>query len=89
MRCVQGHYNGVVVVRDPDGSEVWRQQLGATAWAVSWRPRNWNKYQDNIIVACTFEPRVWILDADAKVAVNSTQLAYDPLAVAFAPGGTL
>ena len=96
MHCDEGEYNGLLAIRDNEGAEVWSHQLGAAVWAVSWRssrrevaPSSSNKtdVQDSILVACTFEPRVWLLDTGAHLVLRSTSLTCDPLSVAFVPGG--
>ncbi|CDJ30789.1 WD-repeat protein, putative [Eimeria mitis] len=88
-RLAAGQYNGLLVVHDSEGSKIWSHQLDAPVWALAWRPSNSGNAADqgSVLVACTFEPRVWLFDADAKAALRSTQLTYDPLYVEFAPKG--
>lgn len=88
-RCAVGQYNGLLVVHDSEGSELWSHQLDAPVWTLAWRPSDSGKAanQGSILVACTFGPRIWLFDADEEIAIRSTQLAYDPLYVEFAPKG--
>ncbi|CDJ51313.1 WD-repeat protein, putative [Eimeria brunetti] len=88
-RLATGQYNGLLAVNGREGTKLWSHQLDAPVWALAWRPSDCGKAaaQDSTLVACTFEPRVWLFDADAGTALRSTQLPYDPLQVEFAPEG--
>lgn len=92
----QGHFDGSLVVRDEEGSKRWSCQLGAAVWVVAWSPfRREADAETNCqppgktrtLVACTFEPRVWIFAADEEKPVGSADLSCDPLSIAFAPQG--
>ncbi|XP_026194212.1 intraflagellar transport protein 122 homolog [Cyclospora cayetanensis] len=96
QRLASGQYSGLLVVHDRSSSQLWSQQLGAAVWTVSWRPSRRTAAEgssksadirDSLLVACTFEPSMWLLDVDAEVPIISTPLTHDPLSAIFSPGG--
>ncbi|KAL8275962.1 hypothetical protein Esti_000078 [Eimeria stiedai] len=97
LRSSSRHFSGLLVVRDEEGAKLWKHQFKAAVWTVAWRPRQPHrrgaeansKYEDeeDVVVACTFEPKLWLLAENGDKIISSTILAGDPLNVAFAPGG--
>lgn len=98
MRCAQGYFNGLLTVYDESASKLWSHQLKAAVWSVSWQPKRREtaenskseaQLQAGLLVACTFEPKLWLFSADKGDISGSTDLTCDPLSIAFACGGEI
>ncbi|KAL8427605.1 hypothetical protein Efla_005780 [Eimeria flavescens] len=90
------HFNGLLVVRDEAGSKLWSYKVKAAVWTLAWRlsqraAAEGSKREDGgsngFLIACTFEPKLWLLDADQQQVCSSTDLTCDPLSIAVAPSG--
>ncbi|KAL8448240.1 hypothetical protein Emag_004008 [Eimeria magna] len=89
--------SGLLVVRDDEGNKLWKHQFKAAVWTVAWRPRQCHQRgaepeskgegEEEVVIACTFEPKFWLLAEEGNKVVSSTTLSGEPLNVAFAPGG--
>ncbi|KAL8435801.1 hypothetical protein ACSSS7_002178 [Eimeria intestinalis] len=94
---VSGHLSGLLVVRDEEGNKLCKHQFKAAVWTVAWRPRpphqreaeaeSKDEGDEDIVLACTFEPKLWLVAGNGKSIISSTTLSAEPLHVAFAPGG--